>query len=176
MDLHPLFVHFPIGILILYALSELIPASVHKNITGWTNTKAFLSITGVLAALVTLVTGGIAASLVTPGSSTAQIVEVHEHMALLTTLIFFVLGGSYLIRIFEVTGDGDKIASRLGSFVVTMWHLKEKVAHWVLDTPLRPILALAGLVSITLTAGLGASMVYGPDFDPFVRIIYNIFF
>lgn len=48
--------------------------------------------------------------------------------------------------------------------------------------PLKSILAILGtaaalgLVAITITGGLGASIVYGPDVDPVVHFIYSLFF
>ena len=38
------------------------------------------------------------------------------------------------------------------------------------------LLALVGLVCITITGGLGGTMVYGPNADPFFGVIYKLMF
>ena len=37
-----------------------------------------------------------------------------------------------------------------------------------------PLLALLGLIAITITGGLGGAIVYGKDVDPIVSFIYKL--
>ncbi len=41
-------------------------------------------------------------------------------------------------------------------------------------SPLVIVLAIAGLVLMTVVGALGASLVYGPEIDPAVSFIYHL--
>ena len=38
------------------------------------------------------------------------------------------------------------------------------------------LIALVGIVVITITGALGGAIVYGPEVDPIVSVIYHLFF
>jgi len=48
-----------------------------------------------------------------------------------------------------------------------------KLKYFILFPPVAIVLALAGLVAITVTGGLGGAIVYGPDADPFFKLVYH---
>jgi len=48
--------------------------------------------------------------------------------------------------------------------------------HFLIETPIVYVLAIAGIIAITFTGALGAAIVYGSDVDPIVKIIYGLFF
>ena len=85
-------------------------------------------------------------------------VETHAFFATTATFIFSLLAISYLARLRNMVG----IASRIANFI-----LQRKISI---------LLASAGLIAILITGGLGASIVYGPDTDPFVSFVYKLFF
>ncbi len=176
MNIHPLFVHFPIGMLVVYGLMELVPERWTKYFSWWGGAKRFLLAAGLVAAVPTLITGDMASDMI-KGLVPEELIETHEHAAGTTLLIFVVLAGAYLVRLFTETGWGDRMSAWLwkGKLAV-MWRLKQRASGWILETPIRPILALAGLISITITGGLGAAIVYGPNIDPVVTFIYKLFF
>lgn len=174
MNIHPLFVHFPIGFLVVYALMELMPKSISSRFVWWQGAKIFMLSLGIVTAIPTLVTGDMASDLV-EGRVDPALLDVHEAFALSTVGIFFILFAAYVVKVAALRGWGDWVMVRKGIFL-QMWHIKQRVAGWILNTPLRPLLALAGLIAITITGGLGAAMVYGPDIDPFVSAIYHLFF
>ena len=122
-----------------------------------------------------LVTGGMAEDALGAGDPRAAVVAVHEPFALLTTLIYFFLAGAYTVRIFDQEGWALRIIGK-NRLLHRIWHMKKAFARIILDTVLRPLLALAGLVSITITGALGAAIVYGPSVDPIVSFIYHLFF
>ena len=171
--MHPLFVHFPIGLLVVYGLMELVPQRFISNLFWWRGAKLFLLTLGVLALVPTLITGDAASHEIPRDSSVYQIVEKHEMFAQTTSLIFFLLFAAYMVRTFAYTPWIIRLSNR-NRLLNTLWQFKQNVSGWILDTPLRSFLALAGLIAITITGGLGASMVYGPEVDPIVSFIYGL--
>lgn len=175
MNIHPLFVHFPIGLLVVYSVLE-IGAYVWPTLRRQTwlfPVKAFLLFVGVLAAFATLVTGGIAEDLIATNPR-AFILAVHAPIAVVTTLLYIILAAAYLIRMFDQKGWGNRIIG-LNLPFMRIWSFKKYVAYLVLDTWLLPVLALLALVGMTFTGALGAAIVYGPNADPFISFIYHIF-
>jgi len=49
-----------------------------------------------------------------------------------------------------------------------------RIINATIESPLLAIPALIGLAAIVVTGALGAAIVYGPDIDPFVKIIYSL--
>jgi hypothetical protein len=176
MNIHPLFVHFPIGLLVTYSVLE-IGAYLFPSLRRHTwifPVKTFLLFVGVLAALATLVTGSMAKGSFDATDPQYPIIGVHAPFATATTILYLVLAAAYLIRVFDREGWGNRIVGTNG-FFVRLWSFKRYVAHLVLDTWLLPILALLALIGITVTGALGAAIVYGPTTDPFVSFIYHLF-
>lgn len=177
MNIHPLFVHFPIGLLVAYSLLELSAAlSSRLRAQAWVfPVKAFLLFTGVPAAFAAIVTGALAGELVeTAGDPNLAIIEMHAAFALTTALLYFALAAAYLVRVFDLKGWGDR-ASAGNSLFIRIWSFKKRLARSILDTRFLPALALLALACITVTGALGAAVVYGPDIDPFVSFIYSLF-
>jgi uncharacterized membrane protein len=174
MNIHPLFVHFPIALLALYSVLELsvgfIPALSRQ--TWILPVKAFLLFTGVLAAFAALVTGGIAEELI-EGSVSDSLIETHSLFAGATTVLYLALAVMYLIRVFDRKGWGNYIAGMNSPFI-RIWSIKRYLAHLVLDTWFLPVLSLLALMGMVVTGALGAAIVYGPDVDPFVSFIYRL--
>ena len=175
MNIHPLFVHFPIGLLVVYSVLELgtycLPAQRRQ---AWAfPVKAFLLFVGVLGAFAALISGGIAEELI-EGSSSDPVLEMHALFAATTTVFYLVIAAAYLNRIFAREEWFDRIAAS-NRFFAWGWSVKKRLAHFILDTWLLPVFALLALVGMTVTGALGATMVYGPGVDPFVSFIYHFF-
>ncbi|MFA5996452.1 MAG: DUF2231 domain-containing protein [Candidatus Paceibacterota bacterium] len=176
MNIHPLFVHFPIGLLAVYSLLELGAYAVPcVRRQAWAfPVKAFLLFTGVLAAFVALGTGGMAEELVEGLVPNGFILEVHASFAAATTFVYLVLAAAYLTRICDQKGWSDRIFGA-NRFLLRILGLRRYFTHLVLDTWLLPVLALVALVGMTITGALGAAIVYGPDADPIVSLVYHFF-
>lgn len=175
MNIHPLFVHFPIGMLVVYSALEigayLVPQLRRQ---AWVfPVKAFLLFAGVLSAIVALATGGIAEDLIA-ANPRAFILELHAPFAVATTLVYLILAASYTVRIFDQNGWSDRIVGS-HSFLVRILNIKRYLSRLVLDTWVLPFLALLGLILLTITGGLGAAIVYGPNIDPAVSFVYHLF-
>jgi len=138
--------------------------------------NAFLLFVGVLSAFAALLTGGIAEEIIeVAGDPNLSIVEMHSSFAAATTLLYLVLAAAYLNRVFDREGWFNSIVRGSG-FLAWGWNVKKYLAHLILDTWFLPALALLALISMTITGGLGAAIVYGPSIDPFVSFIYHLFF
>lgn len=171
MNIHPLFVHFPIALLVLYALFELVTPFI-KNVVYRANierAKALFVILGALTIIPTLATGDLAAELIGENA----LIERHEFFATATTVVFFLLAGGYALRVLDTLGWSVQLSRihRVCEYVFSLWHF---IARIIMGAPARFILAMLGLVLITITGGLGASIVYGPDIDPIVKFIYSL--
>jgi uncharacterized membrane protein len=174
MNLHPIFVHFPIALLTIYALLEVfIPLKVKVfKVCKWQNTKlyallvnpiwkhikAFLVIFGAVTVIPTLLTGEVAEHKYV-GESNPQVffqsdlgklIEAHGSAATVSVIIFSILALMYLASYFEKT---QKLFS---------------------STYVRMVLSIVGLLCITITGALGGAISHGPDTDPVVTFVYNL--
>lgn len=168
MNIHPLFVHFPIGILVLYAVLEILPLARWYPQAPWDAIKTVLSIAGAAGAVAASGTGEIAEKLL-EDKSLRGLIEVHSSFAAATTLIFGTLAFSYFVR--WLSSHHKIFEGRLRPLAFV-----GPIADIIATRAILVLLALGGLGAITITGGLGAAIVYGPDADPFVAIIYSLFF
>lgn len=198
MNLHPIFVHFPIALLTLYAVLEIaIPLKIkfyklckwdrpetsprlaklyQLLITPvWNYIKAFLVIVGTVLALPTLQTGEWAEekfmSYATDyisfvQSEIGQLIELHSTFATATVIIFSILAIAYLLRLLPL----------LASLPQSVQAVSTKIQNIVLNAYVAPLLALLGIIAITITGALGGAIAHGPDTDPVVQMIYSFFF
>jgi len=169
MDLHPLFVHFPIALLTLYSFLEVIRRFTKSE--HWVQVRAVLVIAGTIGAFVSLSTGERAGQLF--GDRTLHdILEAHAIAANATTWIYAVLAVSYLILWLQLTTTHPPLLQR----ILGKARLGEPLAAKVLGTPVAPVLAVLGFLGLSLTGALGAMLVYGPQFDPVTSLVYNLLF
>ncbi len=175
MNIHPLLVHFPIALLVVYSVLE-ISAYFWPTLRrqSWLfPVNAFLLFTGILAAIAALITGGLAEDII-QGSSRAYILEVHSPIAGITTVLYFFLAGAYIVRVFDRKGWGNHMVGMVSPFM-RIWSFKKYIAHLILDTWFLPVLAFLALIGMFITGALGAAIVYGPNADPFVYFVYHLF-
>jgi len=165
MNIHPLFVHFPIGLLVIYCLLELIRFKKFLINDYFRFLKGFLSITGLLTAGTAVITGYLAKRTLYPTGEASRLIETHETFAQMTFLIFSILAGAYFIYFIGIS----KYSKLIPKFIYS-------IANFIRESWLTPLIALLGLILITITGGLGAAIVYGADVDPFVKAIYSLFF
>ncbi len=160
MNLHPVFVHFPIALLTIYALLELIRWRVVLERSYVFYVKAVLVILGAASAWVARQTGLLIRDTFRAGSTT-KLVDMHETWATGSAILFTVLALAYLIAWLE-----------------REWVIRNKILltfrRVILNTPLVWILALSGLIGITVTGALGGAIAYGPNIDPVAGWVYHI--
>ena len=150
-NLHPILVHFPIAFLSLYAVLEFIRFRKILALPYWFYIKALLVIVGALSTIPTILAGIAIKSGFSGDPVSVRIISFHEPFAITTSIIFGILAVGYLIA----------------------W-IKGK-SNFILTPAVSVILSILGLVAITVTGALGASIVYGPNLDPAVHFIYNLF-
>lgn len=176
MNIHPLFVHFPIALLAIYGIMELIHTDRLNHSDTYAAIKGFLAIVGTLAAYVTLSTGDIAEELLLKSrGDLRQLIETHSAFASASTIIFSILALAYLIKFIADSKYANASILTAGWFA-PVWRALCISSRAVRETVFGQIMALAGIICITITGSLGASIVYGPDADPIVHLIYGMFF
>lgn len=172
MNIHPLFVHFPIALLTLYAVLELLAFKKIANLPYWFYLKALLAIVGALSAVVAIQTGELIEREFQQGGS-AQLVETHSFWAATATYIFAGLAVCYLVAWLDLSST-FKIIIAKKSWLQSSWRLLRGLQQFIFQKPLLILLALAGLSALSITGALGGALAYGPNIDPVVAFVYKI--
>lgn len=170
MDLHPLFVHFPIALLCLASFLELTRRFV-KNTSSWAHVRTVLYVTGTLGAFVALSTGEGAEHLF-QNRDLRPVLHMHSLIANVTTWIYAVLALGYLLPWLEESF----FVKRLPVSIKRPYDAVASFANILTRTPLSDVLAVLGFLGLLFVGALGAILVYGPDFDPITRLVYGMLF
>jgi uncharacterized membrane protein len=172
MDLHPIFVHFPIALLVVYAFLEIISVRKLQSLPYWFYVKAIMVIFGAMGAVVARQTGEFAGEALEKAGLADKLLETHELFANATTIIFVIMAVAYIV----VWVNKDKADFVSGSGLwVKIWMFASKISRVLVETQLAKLVALVGLVCVTITGGLGGMMVFGEKKDPIFVWIYNTF-
>lgn len=169
MDFHPIIVHFPIALLTVYAVLELIRR--WTNDSYWKPLRAVLVITGTIGAFLALQTGDIAEESFR-SSPLKPVLELHSLLANITTMTYGILAGAYGIDLLS----HRNLWQRLRFIPKKATVLLEKVATFVLSSPTTYILVIIAFTTLSLVGALGGILVYGPDMDPITKVVYWMFF
>ncbi len=170
LNVHPLMVHFPIAILSLYAVAELLHFRALTAREWWFNFKAILVIVGSIAALATIQTGQWIKGIFPRSSPMHQVLQLHSSMAVTTGWIFCALA---VVYIFSLLNRNDFLSEGKSlQFLAPLGRL----CNWLVKSPLIALIALVGLGTLILTGTLGGILVYGPDLDPATRFVYQLLF
>lgn len=168
MNIHPLVVHFPIALLVFYAIFEVLPLEHWYPRAPWFDIKAILVCFGGLGILAALVTGQLAErSFYTAGIS--AILHLHKLFAGMSAAVFGIIAAAYLIRwVFakhDVTFQPIK-----GKLSLLLKFSDIILVRWVVV-----FLAVLGFFVLAMTGILGAIMVYGPSNDFITQFVYSAF-
>lgn len=151
-NVHPLLVHFPIALLIVYSLLELVPIKKLTRLSHWFYIKVSFLFFGVLSTIPT----GVAGKLIEDQFRDKQaLVSLHSRFAIAASATYAVLAGLY--------------------FLAWLSRSKKEI-KFIVPTPVIILLSLLGLILILITGALGGIIVYGPGLDPFTTFIYGLFF
>ncbi|MFA5954046.1 MAG: hypothetical protein WC817_00730 [Patescibacteria group bacterium] len=175
---HPLVVHFPIALLTVYSVMELVRWRHLTALPFWHGTKAVLVILGSLATFVALESGEEAAEAFSGGAALRRVIVLHSTWANVTAWIYGIIAVLYLLTLLQEHGYLAAFLERLRGRYQTASEILRKVAAFATRVSrglwMVP-LSLAGLIAVTITGALGGSMVYGPTADPVIAFVYNLF-
>lgn len=166
MNIHPLFVHFPIALLSIYGFFEIIRIKAWQNTTWIRPLKTALIIIGVTFAYISLSTGELAEHALND-RSLRDLVEKHAFFADIATYLFLFPAIAYLFEGVLATSFATKIPEMIKGIMV--WYSTK-----LMIAPLRVMLAFLGVLAVFITGALGGAIVYGPEADPFVSFIYKL--
>lgn len=162
MNLHPIFVHFPVAFFSIYALLEFVRFKFVTKQPYWFYVKAVLVIVGSVASGAAILTGLFFSWASQDKQALEPLVGRHEFFAFTTAGIFFIIALSYAVA--WINRDFNKLLG-LG-----------KISTFILKPGVIIPLAVLGLICVTITGGIGGIMAFGPDADPFFAIVYKIMF
>jgi uncharacterized membrane protein len=163
-NIHPLLVHFPVAFLAIYSLIKIIPVSKWFPHISWKHIEITLLVIGFGGALIADSSGEVAEHLTRPNHA---LVEMHSLFAALSTWVYGIMLGAEISPFVRV-----RILDRLRLTPISkLLHFLERI---VLHRVMSIILALAGLVAISLTGLLGGVIVYGVTADPIAPMVLKI--
>ncbi|HPW05986.1 MAG TPA: hypothetical protein PLA05_03460 [bacterium] len=166
-NLHPIFVHFPIALFLLYSFLRIFPWPKRFPNVDWRLPRVVILVTGLLGAWLSSVTGEIANHIVRPSRS---LLEMHEGFAGASVSVYVVLLIAELFIFFQPTWLDNKYLSFLKSLNPVFLFLKKLFSqNWIMW-----LLSGAGALLIAITGLLGGVMVYGTTADPLAAPILNL--
>lgn len=170
MNIHPMIVHFPIALLTIYSVLELIRIKKVLEKPWFKYVKGAFVIIGSLSSSLALSTGEMAEELYEK-SELKNLIETHSAWAGFATYVFAILAIIYAIHFISESTLNEKIQK---TFLRSFWNFLTSISEKLFTTTwLMMTAAFVGLVALTVTGGLGGAIVYGPDVDPIVKIIYT---
>ena len=166
-NIHPIVVHFPIALLTLYSLLEIISVGRLKNKSEMFWTKFILVTTGGITLLVARQAGSVAKHLVSD-HSLYPLISRHEQFANYSTAVFGVIAAGYMCIALR------RLNWRITTIVPVFWEFLYGIGDIITSNYLAKLLALVGIIALTITGALGGTIVYGQNNDPFTNFIYHL--
>lgn len=163
-NIHPLFVHFPIALLLVYSLIKILPLAKYFPNVAWKHIERALLVFGVLGAFASMTTGETAEHLTNPNE---KLVETHAFFASFSTWVYGLLLAGEILSYLNVS-----FIPRLQTSIITKltFNLERLLTHPILSK----VLAFVGFIAISVTGMLGGIMVYGVTADPLAPMVMQI--
>lgn len=163
-SIHPILVHFPIALLVVYSGIKILPLSRWFPLVAWTHIERALLLVGVLGAFASLSSGESAEHLTT---ASHQLVETHAFFASAATWLYGILLAGEVLTVLN-----PWFLPRLNIQFVS------RLFTWLQRVITRPFLskliAFLALIAIALTGLLGGVMVYGVTADPLAPFVLKL--
>ena len=154
----------------IYAVIEIFRFKKLNELSYLFYVKAILLFVGFLGAEVALGTGENAEHLLN-NPSLRTLINTHSNYAGIATFIFGVLSVIYIVLWISKTSLWTKLTLNESTKTISAKILSLAELFY---KNIVPLLAILGLIAITITGGLGGAIVYGKDIDPIVNFIYRI--
>ncbi len=167
IDIHPISVHFPIALLTVYTIVQLIPPRITWRVSQIFFLNCFLLLTGSFGILVARQLGD---ELEGTHREVAQLVQTHSQWATMSTALYGTLTVIYVFLILKKVEQNPQTPS----IVRTIANVSQPIsslAKFLFDYYIVTFIAILGLIFITITGALGGAIVYGPDADPMVSFV-----
>ncbi|MDO8470283.1 MAG: hypothetical protein Q7S84_04720 [bacterium] len=185
MNLHPIVVHFPVALLTVYALFELIRFRKLAAQSWWFPMKAVLVMVGGVGALAARQTGELIENEFQRGGVMGRVLEAHQLAANATIAVFGTIAAAYLVTwvlrsAWGVPARPDESGRSGGRIAASpVWGATARfvgaIAWFIMRPPVIVVGALFGLFLVTVTGGLGGILAYGPDVDPVTKLLFSFF-
>ncbi len=170
-NFHILFVHFPIALLFVYSLLECLAAKRERERPHWFFIRASFVIVGMLSAhLASALGGAIEENVIRLHPELRSLVEAHSGIATLVTLVYTVVGLSYLVAWWEK--ERPERFSRANAHGA-MLRLAKRWATRVLSPRIVVSLAVLGAIGIIVVVSLGTSIAHGAGTDPITASVVS---
>jgi len=160
---HTLVVHFPVALLGLYTILEILRTKLKGNF--WIQIRRFLLYIGTFTAAVAIFVAGFIE--IEYLAKFPKIFPVHELYAMLTFWIYLILTIVYLIEQFKKNLMKNKYFKKYEK------HFDE-IIELVYHSHFTYFFVGIGFIFLSITGALGGAMVSGPTVDPFVAFFYNL--
>lgn len=164
MNIHPLVVHFPIALLLVYSVITLLPVKKWLPRIAWDDVATVLLVCGFAGAFVSLQTGEIAADLTRPDR---DLLEAHEFFANATSWMYGLLIVGKVLVFIQTRSFFSKVPPFFQKGIASLGAL---LTH----STIVILLALFGLLALFLTGALGGIMIYGTTADPLAPSILKV--
>jgi len=164
MNIHPLVVHFPIALLFVYSVITILPFRKWIPRINWADVGTVLLVFGFAGAFVALQTGELSAELTRPNR---DLLESHELFANMTSWMYGLIIVGKVLSFFETHSLFAKVPppfQKLISFISKI------LTHRIVVI----LLALLGILALSLTGLLGGAMVYGTTADPLAPFVLKM--
>lgn len=161
MNLHTFFIHFPIGLLMIYGVCELLRFQKVMLWPSWFYIKAFLAIMGAGSAVVAYQFGEIAEH---TGKHDRQLLDFHVFFAGISVAVFGIMAAAYAVLLLE----------EWYPLRIPLWGTAVSTSRFLIGA-FAILPAVVGLIAISLTGAFGSAMVHGPESDFVVSFVYHLF-
>jgi uncharacterized membrane protein len=167
MNIHPMFVHFPVALFLVYCLFEVLRIKILTRQSYYFYVKACLVIVGAISTIPTIIAGGLAKQVYTHpliGDDAHTIIGIHANFAVTTAAFFIIVAFFYVIGWLR---RNNKLSASFPQFLI-------KIEMLITESPWGILVALVGAALISTVGALGGLIAYGPENDAISKALYHL--